>query len=760
MNRVILLVGPMGAGKTTFCREHFPEATRISQDDQGKDGHMKAYEDALRHSLGPRNDIIIDRTNFKRDQRKKFIDMAREYGYETHIIVMNHPYPLCYSRIQRRTEHPTLAAGNPKVKEALCMYYNQYQYVTQDEADFVKNVSPDGYDPYMQDLTHRYEAGRRFIVIGDVHGCYDELMELLDKVKWSPANDIIVFTGDLIDRGPKINEVLQFAMSSSNIYSIMSNHENKLFRHMIGNKVNLKSLERTLEQCDEETLNRFYLDMAKMPLIMKFDKYHVLHAGINPRYPIERQTKEFLMYARKFNPATGSFQDESMPYWYAYPIQQDIKILFGHEVHPNVAVVSDYACALDAGCGFGEKLRCIVIEKGKDPEIVEVESAQPKRTQKQMKESTGEITQEENPMQEYEALVAKGFLGKAVKGDLVLYNYTDKCTYEKAWNKYTLEARGLILNSKTGEVVARPFSKFFNVGETESTQIYNLPKEEYEVFDKLDGSFGTMYPYDGRLCIATRGSFESVQAKVATAILQEKYEQKIVEHVHPYLTLLFEIVYPENRMNMGARLVVDYGATRDIFLLGAIDRMTGIELDREEVFKISQKIGCPIAMKYYHTIEQMIELQKTLPAEKEGFVVRFASGFRVKIKGNEYMKMSKLLNSITPLNMWELMSEDDQLEVPSAYLMTIPEEYRDEALEMIYQLKSKAKDIRAEIELDVEKVSVECGGLDNPKTIGMWIQKNSGQLKHSRVIFPYVKGVQSFLNKYVKRSIRPTNNIL
>ena len=146
-----------------------------------------------------------------------------------------------------------------------------------------------------------------------------------------------------------------------------------------------------------------------------------------------------------------------------------------------------------------------------------------------------------------------------------MYKYTDKCAYEKAWDKYTLEARGLMFDSLTGEIIARPFSKFFNLGEMEATLLQNLPQEAYEVFDKLDGSMGVMYPYEGRLNIATLGSFESPQSQVATQILQERYEANIVKHVHPYLTLLFEIVYPENRMGDGRPTVVDYGHTRDIF---------------------------------------------------------------------------------------------------------------------------------------------------------------------------------------------------
>lgn len=697
--------------------------------------------------------IVIDRINHLRDQRKYYLDLAKEHGYMTKIVIMNRPYGECLDRVMGRSDHPTLPANLEQAKAALQMYFKNYEYVSTDETDEIENISPDGYDPYMIDLSYKFDIGRRFIVIGDVHGCYDELMELLSKAKWDMASDVIVFTGDLIDRGPKVKEVLEFKMRTRNCYSIISNHENKLYRHILGNKVNSVSLKTTLAQCDEEVLDAFFQEMQRMSYIIKFDKYHVLHAGINPRYSIERQTREFLMYARKFNPSNGSFQDEGSPFWYEYPIKEDIKILFGHEVHPGSAVVSEYACALDAGCVFGNALRALVLQKDAQPELIEVPSSQPKKTHKEL---VGKGPS--HPLDPYNALVAQGMLGRAERGDLVLYNYTDKCAYEKFWNKYTLESRGLIFNKITGEVVARPFSKFFNIGETEGTQLQNLPKEAYEVFDKMDGSFGILYQEGDRYRIATRGSFESIQAKQATEILQEKYEANIVAHVHPYLTLLFEIVYPENRMSPGARLVIDYGTTKDLFLLGAIDRTTGIELDRPKVEEIAKKIGCPIAKKYYYTIEQMIQIQKTLPASQEGFVVRFQSGFRVKVKGDEYLKMSKILNSITPLNLWDLMDED--FNVPSVYLMTIPEEYRGEALDIIYKLKESRDVIMSQIETDIAILSEAIGGLNDFKKIGLWIKANSNLLTHPRLVFPYVRGIKEAISSYVKKSIRPTNNVL
>ena len=71
---------------------------------------------------------------------------------------------------------------------------------------------------------------KKVAIIGDIHGCYDELSELLDAIDWSPQSHVLILTGDLIDRGPKIKETLMFAMNTPSVYSLMSNYEQKLLK--------------------------------------------------------------------------------------------------------------------------------------------------------------------------------------------------------------------------------------------------------------------------------------------------------------------------------------------------------------------------------------------------------------------------------------------------------------------------------------------------------------------------------------------------
>lgn len=221
--------------------------------------------------------------------------------------------------------------------------------------------------------------------------------------------------------------------------------------------------------------------------------------------------------------------------------------------------------------------------------------------------------------------------------NLWVYNYTAKTQYDALWNEVTMQCRGLILNENF-EIVARPFQKFFNLGER-GNQV--IPNESFEVYEKMDGSLGVMYWIDNEPFIATRGSFISDQAKEANAILREKYSP-VFKQLDRSKTYLFEIIYPQNR------IVVDYGDRRDLVLLAIIDTATG----KEEAL---QDIGFPIIKKYdgIKDIGKLIKLEKE---NREGFVVRFESGLRYKVKFKEYLRLHRIVTQVSSISIWEYLS--------------------------------------------------------------------------------------------------------
>ena len=125
--------------------------------------------------------------------------------------------------------------------------------------------------------------------------------------------------------------------------------------------------------------------------------------------------------------------------------------------------------------------------------------------------------------------------------DLYILNYSKTCQYERAWDEITLACRGLVVNG-AGTIVARPFSKFFNWEEYEAYEdLPNVPyDEEWEAYEKMDGSLGLLFFYDGEWIFASRGSFISEQALKGKELL-DKYNN--LDKLNKGYTYIFEIIY-------------------------------------------------------------------------------------------------------------------------------------------------------------------------------------------------------------------------
>jgi len=351
----------------------------------------------------------------------------------------------------------------------------------------------------------------------------------------------------------------------------------------------------------------------------------------------------------------------------------------------------------------------------------------------------------------FEEEVKKKNIRRVVSDDkkLVLYSYTDQCTYKRAWNEITRVSRGIIFEKETGKIVALPMSKFFNVGEQPESKLENLPDEKYTITEKADGSLGIIFNYEDKWRLATRGSFTSEQAIRAQEILKQYDMSKIPK----YYTLLVEIIYPENK------IVVNYGDDEKLVLLTIFNRDTQEELPYHKT-SMSYLMGMPEVKIYYHTIEEMIELQKTLPKDEEGFVVRFESGLRVKIKGHEYLKIHKLISQMSPLSFWESMKEGS---VDVSYIEELPEEYRREADEIVEKLEQQYFTIYTEINNNFHTIIIELDiDLDEDtheqrKKLGIYLKENKP--KHASAFFSLYKNNFQAVEKYIQHMIRPTGNI-
>lgn len=238
-------------------------------------------------------------------------------------------------------------------------------------------------------------------------------------------------------------------------------------------------------------------------------------------------------------------------------------------------------------------------------------------------------------LKELRERVALGLIKEVVHPkypELSLFNYTQVCQFEQAWDEYTMMARGIVLNTNTGEVVARPFKKFFNLSQHEPEEI---PSVDPLVFEMMDGSLGIVFHYAGKWHVATRGSFTSEQAVWAMDWLSKQDKSELFHNE----TYLVEIIYPKNR------IVVDHGGLESLVLLG-VYRNEVYELSSSEYhleyYKTSNWQPLAIVHKkpFKSNLVKQIGRVSELPTEGEnqkGFVLWWpASDFRVKVKFESY----------------------------------------------------------------------------------------------------------------------------
>jgi RNA ligase len=245
---------------------------------------------------------------------------------------------------------------------------------------------------------------------------------------------------------------------------------------------------------------------------------------------------------------------------------------------------------------------------------------------------------------------------------LAILNYTERCAYERAWTDVTRTCRGLIYDTCTGDVIARPFPKFFNYGE-DPDATFNMD-EPITITDKKDGSLGILYrgAY-GQLAIATRGSFTSDQAVHATTLFRDRYEAQFGPFIEDDWTYLFEIVYKANR------IVVDYGDTDDLFYLGRVHVPTG----RTEP-PGAPGIGWPGPQALTFSGDTLADaLEMPSRPNAEGVVVHFRrSDTRVKIKQDDYVALHRLITGMNARVVWERIGAGETAE---GLCQGIPEEF-------------------------------------------------------------------------------------
>ena len=200
----------------------------------------------------------------------------------------------------------------------------------------------------------------RTLVIGDIHGCYDELLDLIKKAGLA-ASDRVVAVGDLIVKGPRSREVLELFAADARFKSVMGNHDLTILRGLRGEEVELTPQQESTLQELAAGRERYRLYLESLPFMIDLGEHLVVHAGLRPKVPLASQSVDDLTELRTLGADRTS--RDGTPWYEEYDGEK--RVFFGH--WPGLSLRrSSRAVGLDTGCVYGNMLTAYVIETGEE----------------------------------------------------------------------------------------------------------------------------------------------------------------------------------------------------------------------------------------------------------------------------------------------------------------------------------------------------------------------------------------------------------
>lgn len=393
---LVALVGTSGSGKSTFAARHFLASEVISSDmcralvsddetDQGAtDDAFDVLEHIARKRLARRKLTVIDATNVQQDARKNVLKLAKENDCFAVAIVLNLPESVCQERnrgrenrnfgthvIRRQKQLLRRSLGNLK-REGF-----RHVFILDDETT-IESVRINRTKLW----TDRSEERGPFDIIGDIHGCFDELIELFEKLGYDidrtagddmnivvtpPPGRKAIFLGDLVDRGPKSPEVLNLVMNmveAEQAICVPGNHDVKLAKKLDGRNVKIAyGLAETLEQLEKQPPEfshkcKEFITGLVSHFILDAGKLVVSHAGMKASYQgrSSGRVREFALYGD----TTGETDEYGLPvrYEWANDYRGEAHVIYGHTPVGEAEWINR-TMNIDTGCVFGGRLTAL-----------------------------------------------------------------------------------------------------------------------------------------------------------------------------------------------------------------------------------------------------------------------------------------------------------------------------------------------------------------------------------------------------------------
>jgi protein phosphatase len=402
---LVVLIGASGSGKSTFASRHFLSTEVLSSDfcrglvaddanDQAATG--PAFE-VLHFIAGKRLDAgrltVVDATNVQREARAPLVELARAHDVLPVAIVLDMPERVCAERNAARPDRDFGRHVLRRQRQQLRRSIKGLQREGFRRAFVLRSPEEVEAAEVQRDRlwNDRRDDHGPFDIIGDVHGCFDELVILLGELGYEvaaggtgarhPDGRRACFVGDLVDRGPDTPRVLRLVMGMSDAGTaivVPGNHENKLLRALRGHNLQVThGLAESLEQLDGET-EEFrsavveFLDGLISHFVLDGGRLVVAHAGMKEKFQgrASGRVRDFALYGE----TTGETNEFGLPirYEWADDYRGEAAVVYGHTPVPDARWVNNTLC-VDTGCVFGGRLTAL---RWPEKELVSVPAGQ------------------------------------------------------------------------------------------------------------------------------------------------------------------------------------------------------------------------------------------------------------------------------------------------------------------------------------------------------------------------------------------------
>lgn len=674
---LVLLRGAPGSGKSFWIREHNLQKYTICPDElrtlcssmelksdgtfritQEQENEKKVWNilfEILEHRMSRGDFTVIDATASKTKDIQQYKDLAEHYRYRMYIVDFTDiPIEVCLKQNKMRPEEKWVP------EEAIKNIYARF--ATQAVPKGIKVIKRDEFDTLLEKPIDVSEY-KKLVFIGDIHGCYDTLMQYKDFKEGLDENTEYIFCGDYIDRGNQNAEVMKFLtsiMDKPNVCFLEGNHEKYIQLWGEGSETKSREFNTKTKLAlesggyTEKEARMFYRKVRQFSHLL-YNGIEILacHGGIP-----NLNTNLLYIPSMKFIKGCGDYSDyiENTESWMTQTAD-NCYLVHGHRnTEASEIQIADRVFNLEGRVEFGGAL-CIVecenTENGIKWTPIELADCQPVDKDLPTEERKIDTIEETIIYLRNNRFVAEKDLGNGISS----FNFTREAFYKANWTKQTILARGLFIDTINNKIIARSYEKFFKINEVPQTDLAVLR-------DKLKFPVTAYVKENGFLAIVAYDYNHDDLFIASKSTTKGDYVEYIKEQLNPYRENLLNYLRNSYNNNEPISLVfecediehdphiIEYSENH-LVLLDAIKNTIDYKaLPYEVLCDIAKEIGCQVKEKAFEikTWEDFRSLYANVQDYEytyndryiEGFVFTDASGFMTKCKTAYYNEWKKL----------------------------------------------------------------------------------------------------------------------